>query len=442
MEAVNLIRTKREGKTLTETEIDFIIEKYVSGDIPDYQISSLLMAVFFRGMNPEETGYLTRAMIDSGKTLDLSDVPGPLIDKHSTGGVGDKVSLILAPLSASCGVRVPMLSGRSLGHTGGTLDKLESIPGYRTDLSEERFKQCIVKTGYSIIGQSEFICPADRKMYALRDATATVESIPLITASILSKKIAEGADGIVFDVKVGSGAFMKTKKQAGELASSLYNTGLSLKKKIVAVLTDMSQPLGRTVGNFLEIREVIDCLQNRGPSDLMDVTLRLTAWMLIMGGISPSMEEALAVCRNNLEKGAAWDRFLENAAFQGGDLSVLKNPDKGPKASAVRFCRASDGGCIAGVEAFDIGMAATLLGAGRTEMSAPVSPGVGIVLCKKRGDPVEVGDILCEIHAESGDKADRVASLVEGAYRIDRIERHTEIVDTAADTMIIEELSN
>ena len=435
MQAVNLIRSKREGNALTEAEIRYLVEKYVSGDIPDYQIASLLMAVFFRGMNSVETGYLTRAMIDSGKTLDLTDVPGPLIDKHSTGGVGDKVSLILAPLAAACGVRVPMLSGRSLGHTGGTLDKLESIPGYRTDLSEEQFKQCIASTGYAIIGQSESICPADRKMYALRDATATVESIPLITASILSKKIAEGADGIVFDVKIGSGAFMKTRKQAGLLASSLYETGVSLGKKIVVVMTDMSQPLGHTVGNFLEIQEVIDCLQNRGPKDLMEVTIRLTGWMLVIGGISASLDDALEVCQSNLQNGAAWDRFLENTAFQGGDLSVLNNPEIGPKATEVRVCRASEGGYIAGIEAFDIGMAATLLGAGRTEMDAPVFPGVGIVLRKKKGDPVEAGDILCEIHAESRDDADRVASMAERAFRI-AVDRE------AADTMIIEELSS
>ena len=292
MRAVDLIVKKRQGQSLSDEEISFLIGGYVAGDIPDYQMSSLAMAVFFKGMSAEETGYLTRAMIDSGDTIDLSAIRAPLVDKHSTGGVGDKVSLILAPLAAACGCTVPMMSGRALGHTGGTLDKLESIPGYRTDLSVERFTDLLKATGFAMTGQSEQIVPADRKLYALRDVTGTVESIPLITASIMSKKFAEGAQSLVFDVKCGSGAFMKTLDDARELAESLVRTGNSLGRRIRAVISDMEQPLGLMVGNFLEVREVAAVLQGGGPEDLIDLTIRLTAHMLILAGLHSDLQSA------------------------------------------------------------------------------------------------------------------------------------------------------
>ena len=418
MEAVNLIRKKRDGGGFTPDEIRFLIDGYVSGRVPDYQISSLLMAIFFMGMTFEETGVLTQCMLESGDRWDLSSLDKPLVDKHSTGGVGDKVSLILAPLAASCGLYVPMMSGRSLGHTGGTLDKLESIPGFNTDLSLGKFIECIEKTGYGLVGQSESIVPADRLLYALRDASATVESIPLITASILSKKIAEGSESIVFDVKVGSGAFMKNRDDARKLASSLVRTAGTMGKRAAAVLTDMNQPLGRTVGNFLEIREVIECLRGEGPQDLMEVTLHLTARMLVLGGITKDMEAANAVCDLKLKDGSAWASFLGNTEFQGGDIKVLENPDKGPSAAIERPVLAQSDGFVSHVDAYPIGMAATLLGAGRIVMDAPVLPGVGIVLERKAGQAVSKGDVLCRIHSNSEEGAEKVMKMVESAFKL------------------------
>ncbi len=418
MDAVSLIRKKREGQVLSEREISFLIEGYVNGEIPDYQISSFLMAVFFRGLSFEETGYLTRAMIDSGDVIDLSHMEGPLIDKHSTGGVGDKVSLILAPLAAACGVKVPMMSGRSLGHTGGTLDKLESIPGYRTDLDTEEFMRCLAEVGFAVIGQSERVVPADRLMYALRDVTATVESIPLITASILSKKFAEGARGLVFDVKTGNGAFMKSRAEAENLAKSLYETGISLGKKISALITDMDQPLGNTVGNFLEVREAIDCLNGKGPEDLMIVTRRLTERMLIMGGVCSSKEEAERLCSERIQDGSAWKSFLANVSCQGGEVDILLNPERGPKASHIHSVKSQGEGFVEALDAYSIGVAATRLGAGRIRQEDQILPAVGIELIKKRGHRVKRGDVLCVIHAETLSQLEGVERLVSGAYRL------------------------
>jgi len=310
MRMTDLIIKKRSGEHLSKGEIEFLVTGYVSGEIPPYQISAWLMAVYFQGMSFEETGYLTRAMINSGKVFDLSSLAGPLVDKHSTGGVGDKVSLILAPLAAACGVQVPMMSGRALGHTGGTLDKLDSIPGYQSVIPEDLFRRGLIETGFAMTGQSKDVVPADRLMYALRDVTGTVESVPLITASIMSKKFAEGAQSLVFDVKCGSGAFMKTAEEAEKLAVSLVETGRSLDRKIVAVITAMDEPLGRKVGNFLEVEESLACLRGEGPEDLMEVTLRLTAWMVVAGGILPTVEEALDLCRARLADGSALDLSL------------------------------------------------------------------------------------------------------------------------------------
>jgi len=418
MDAVSLIRKKREGQSLSEGEIVFLIEGYVDGEIPDYKISSFLMAVFFRGMSFEETGFLTRAMIDSGDVIDLSRLEGPLIDKHSTGGVGDKVSLVLAPLAAACGVKVPMMSGRSLGHTGGTLDKLESIPGYHTDLGTEEFIRCLDDVGYAMIGQSERVVPADRLMYALRDVTATVESIPLITASILSKKFAEGARGLVFDVKAGNGAFMKSRAEAENLAKSLYETGNSLGRKISALITDMDQPLGNAVGNFLEVREAVDCLNGKGPEDLMVVTRRLAERMLLMGGLCSSKEEAGRLCSARIRDGSAWKKFLANVSCQGGETEILLNPERGPKASHVQSVKSQGEGFVEALDAYSIGVAATRLGAGRTRREDRILPAVGLELKKKKGDRVKRGDVLCVIHAETLGQLEEAEPLVSEAFRL------------------------
>jgi pyrimidine-nucleoside phosphorylase len=418
MDAVSLIRKKREGEMLSEEEIVFLVEGYVKGEIPDYQISSLLMVVFFRGLSFEETGYLTRAMIDSGEVIDLSSVDGPLIDKHSTGGVGDKVSLILAPLAAACGIKVPMMSGRSLGHTGGTLDKMESIPGYRTDIPTEDFLRCLEEVGFSMIGQSERVVPADRKMYALRNVTATVDSVPLITASILSKKFAEGAQGLVLDVKTGSGAFMKTEQEAEILSRSLYETGTSLGRKVSALITNMNQPLGNNVGNFLEVREAVDCLKGNGPEDLMGLTLKLTERMLIMGGICSSREEAESLCSERIRDGAALEKFLANVRFQGGDVDVIHRPEIGPRASLVKPLHTREEGVVEVLDAYRVGVAATRLGAGRTRKEDEVLPAVGVELKKKRGDRVRQGDVLCLIHAETQRRLEEATQVVASAYRI------------------------
>jgi|GEM_PF-244877 len=319
MRAVDIITKKRSGAELSREELDSIISGYVAGSIPDYQVSALLMAIFFRGMTPRETADLTDLMLRSGDTMDLSGIPGPFVDKHSTGGVGDKVSIPLAPMVAACGARVPMMSGRALGHTGGTLDKLESIPGYVATLDQERFREGLLAEGYAMTGQTARVVPADKKLYALRDVTGTVESVPLITASILSKKVAEGADSLVFDVKCGPGAFMKTPEQARALAHSLVDTGTAMGRRIIAVITDMSEPLGSTVGNFFEIEESLDCLEGHGSADLMEVTYRLGGWMLVVSGLAASITEGEAACRQAVHSGKAMDLFLANVRRQGGD---------------------------------------------------------------------------------------------------------------------------
>jgi pyrimidine-nucleoside phosphorylase len=418
MRAVDLILKKREAGSLSREEIDFLIQGYVAGSIPDYQLSALAMAVFFRGMSFEETGHLTRAMIASGELLDFSRVSGPLVDKHSTGGVGDKVSLILAPLAAACGCKVPMMSGRSLGHTGGTLDKLESIPGYSTDLPVPKLEKILGDVGYFMTGQSDKVVPADRLLYALRDVTGTVESVPLITASIMSKKFAEGAQGIVFDVKTGSGAFMKSETQAEELAVSLVETGKSLDRRVFAVISDMDQPLGRKIGNFLEVEEVIDCLQMRGPRDLVDLTLRLTGWMLVLGGLAPDIEAAETLCREKLADGSAWKKFVANVERQGGDSGCVLEPARGPRAAHILSLRSESSGFVERVDAYLAGRAAGLLGASRAAKSDKVLPEVGIELRKTRGEAVKSGDELCLIYAADSPRAGEARALMRRAYTL------------------------
>ncbi len=416
MRAVDLILKKRDGISLTGEEIDFLIKGYVGNTIPDYQVSAFLMAVFFKGMSFRESSILTRAMIASGDVYDLKKVRKPLVDKHSTGGVGDKVSLILAPLAAACGVVVPMMSGRGLGHTGGTLDKLESIPGYSTELKKDEFVKGLNSIGFCMIGQSERIVPADRKMYALRDVTGTVESIPLITASILSKKFAEGADALVFDVKCGSGAFMKTVEDAAALADSLVKTGTELNKKIIAVISDMGNPLGRMVGNFLEVREAVECLHGRGDEDLIGLSVRLASWMVAAGGITKDRLSAEELCREKLEDGSAYRKFLDNVDFQGGSVEVVENPDKGPKSKYTIPLKSTSGGYIAGVDAYKIGRASVILGAGRAKKEDDVLPGVGIELVKRKGDSVKEGEDICIIYFDDPDQLNEAKKIIHSAY--------------------------
>ena len=418
MRTADLIVKKRDGGTHSSEELEYLISGYVTGDIPDYQIAAWLMAVFFRGMTPEETGDLTRVMMVSGEVLDLSSLPGPLIDKHSTGGVGDKTSLILAPVAAACGLQVPMMSGRALGHTGGTLDKLESLKGYRVDLSPGEALRVIRESGYVIIGQTPLVVPADRKMYALRDVTATVESIPLITASILSKKLAEGAEGLVFDVKCGSGAFMKTLDQAALLAESLVNTGRAMGRKVVAVITAMDEPLGQAVGNFLEVEEAWDCLNGKGPDDLMEVTLTLASRMLITGGICGNSRKALSLCREKIDNGEASEHFLNNLEAQGGNTAWFKRNAGHWRAPVRMILPASRDGYVCSINALAAGEAAVCLGVGRSKAGDAVQPHTGIRFLHKSGDPVKKGEPLCEIFALREDQARQALEKIQDAVII------------------------
>lgn len=416
MRAVDLVVKKRNGESLSREEIAFLVQGFTSGTVPDYQFSAFLMAVYFQGMTAQETGYLTQEMISSGQSYDLSSIAIPKVDKHSTGGVGDKTSLILAPIAAACGLCVPMMSGRSLGHTGGTLDKLESIAGYRTNLTYGEFITGLERIGFAMTGQSEVVVPADRKMYALRDVSGTVESVPLITASILSKKAAEGTDALVLDVKVGSGAFMKRREHARGLARALIGTGDRLGMRIHVVMTDMGVPLGRCIGNFLEVQEVIACLNDRGPDDLMEVTIRLAGRMLVLGGICSRIEEAEAECRKRISDGSAYEKFLANVEYQGGDTRMLTDTRLAPRAALVVPIESKTDGFVAGIDAYSLGISATTLGAGRSKQSDHVLPEVGIQLKRVQGDRVSAGDILCLIHGATESSVEAVRNTVEGSY--------------------------
>ena len=416
MRAVEIIMKKRgtfirgtdgkhcltENTTLTNEEIQFIIEGYLNGEIPDYQISALLMAIYFNGMTFEETAALTKTMLHSGNVISLQDenLNGPFVDKHSTGGVGDKISLPLAPIVASCGVHVPMMSGRALGHTGGTLDKLDSIKGYRSTLSAEEFRALVAKNGYAMTGQTEKIAPADRLLYALRDVTGTVESVPLITASILSKKAAEGSDALVFDVKCGSGAFMKSLSDAQTLASSLVETANAMGKKASALITDMNTPLGLKIGNFLEIEETLDCLRGNGPSDVMEETYALGAEMLILGEKASSNEEAREKCKEAVATGRAFKKFLENVEAQGGSASALLEEEGKRRSPFSEKLYAEDEGYIT-IEAYKTGLAGVTLGVGRNTTTDTVCAEAGIILHKKTGDYVKKGDVIMELFGKN-----------------------------------------
>ena len=420
---VELIKKKREGGTLTEEELRWLIQEYVSGGIPDYQMSAFLMACFFRGMSEDETLTFTNLMLHSGDVIDLSDIPGIKVDKHSTGGVGDKVSLILAPIVAACGVPVPMISGRGLGHTGGTLDKLESIPGFRTALSIAEYKSVIRTVGAVLIGQTDEIVPADKKMYALRDVTATVECIPLIAGSIMSKKLAEGIDALVLDVKTGRGAFMQSYDRSLELAQALVRIGTGFGKETVAFITSMDQPLGTTIGNWLEVVESVECLKgSRGKgdasSDLMEVTHVLSGAMLMLGKKAGTIAEGVALSRSSIDNGSAYDKLLEIVSAQGGDTSALENLERYPLPKHAIEVKTMERGYVGAIDSLELGISSITLGAGRARKEDAIDPKAGIVLAKKAGDGVEGGDVLATFYTDKDEAIEHARERIHNAFRI------------------------
>lgn len=417
MRMVDLIAKKRDGQTLTKEEINWLIEGYVQDEIPDYQMSAFLMATYFQGMTDPEQAQLAFAMLNSGDRLDLSAIPGIKVDKHSTGGVGDKISIPLTPLVACLGVPVPMISGRGLGHTGGTLDKLESIPGFRVDLSEQEFKNQVGQIHQAIVSASGDLAPADRRIYALRDVTATVESIPLIASSIMSKKIASGTNALVFDVKVGNGAFMKTEADAEKLAHALVSIAKQADVKSVALLTDMNQPLGITIGNSLEIAESIAVLRNHGPKDVRDLTVTLAAHMLVLGGKTQSLEQATGMAEDALRDGRALAAFKQLIQAQGGDPRVVDDPSRLPQAQCKVNVLAAQSGVVSAIDTNALGLAVMQLGGGRAKKDDKLDLAVGLVLHKKLGTPVTAGDTLATLHADSEDLA-AITAAVQAAFTI------------------------
>lgn len=411
-----VIRRKRDGGRLGDEEIREVIREYAAGRVPDYQMAALLMAVFLRGLDEGELTAWASAMLDSGEVVDLSGVPGPKVDKHSTGGVGDKVSIPLAPLVAACGVRVPMISGRGLGHTGGTLDKLESIPGFRTDLSIERFVAGVREVGACLIGQTEALVPADRKMYALRDVTATVDSIPLIAASIMSKKLAEGVSGLVLDVKVGTGAFMKTMEDARTLARTMVGIGRGNGVRTVAVLTDMNEPLGWAVGNALEIEESIEVLRGNGPPDTSALVRVLGGTMLWLGGVAADEAEGERRIEEAMRSGAGLETFRRMVAHQGGDPRVVDDPGRLPRARHRKEVLAGRDGYVTAIACEQVGLAGVLLGAGRRTQEDRIDPAVGIRVHARLGQRVNRGDPLLTIHYNDDGALPRVEAMLSRAW--------------------------
>ncbi|NNU97378.1 pyrimidine-nucleoside phosphorylase [Anoxybacillus sp. EFIL] len=399
MRMVDLIEKKRDGHALTKEEIHFIIEGYTKGDIPDYQMSALAMAIFFRGMNEEETAELTMAMVHSGDTIDLSKIEGIKVDKHSTGGVGDTTTLVLGPLVASVGVPVAKMSGRGLGHTGGTIDKLESVPGFHVEINNDEFIELVNKNKIAVVGQSGNLTPADKKLYALRDVTATVNSIPLIASSIMSKKIAAGADAIVLDVKTGAGAFMKDLNDAKALAKAMVDIGNRVGRKTMAIISDMSQPLGYAIGNALEVKEAIDTLKGEGPEDLQELCLVLGSHMVYLAEKASSLEEARHMLEKAMKDGSALQTFKTFLAAQGGDASVVDDPSKLPQAKYVIELEAKEDGYVSEIVADAVGTAAMWLGAGRATKESTIDLAVGLVLRKKVGDAVKKGESLVTIYS-------------------------------------------
>lgn len=418
MRAQELIKKKRDGGPLTPVEIQFLIEGYTHGRIPDYQMSALTMAIFFQGMTKEETVALTECMLHSGVVVDLSMIPGKKVDKHSTGGVGDKISLPVAPAVAAAGVPVPMISGRGLGHTGGTLDKLESIPGFQVDLTLDRYIEILEQVGLCLIGQTKDIAPADKKLYALRDVTATVESIPLITASILSKKLAEGIDGIVFDVKTGSGAFMKNDDDALKLAQNLVDIGSMMGKDVTALITDMDQPLGFAIGNTLEVLESLEVLRGQGPEDVVALTVELGAYMLKLGGVVPEIALGRQRMQKILANGTGLQKFQQLVERQGGDPALIADPSKFRRAAHQFRVLAQRSGYVQQIQSEAVGVASMWLGAGRERLDSVIDHAVGIILHKKIGNSVKSGEALCTLEYNDDARLQDAVVQLQHAYMI------------------------
>jgi pyrimidine-nucleoside phosphorylase len=415
---VSIIQKKRDVLSLSKDEIFYLIRAYTEEKIPDYQMSAFLMASFLNGMNENETAALTHSMLHSGIIVDLSHVPGVKVDKHSTGGVGDKLSLILAPIVAACGVPVPMISGRGLGHSGGTLDKLESIPGFKVDMTIERYKEIIGKHNLVLAGQTDEIAPADKKLYALRDVTSTIESIPLIASSIMSKKLAEGIDALVLDVKFGSGAFMKETDDALKLAETLVGIGEKFGKETIAYLTNMDQPLGFAVGNWLEVKESIDCLNGCGPDDVMEITHLLAGTMIFLGKKAASVEEGIIKSEEAIKNGSALQKWIDLIKEQGGDTGVINNPDSFGYAKIIEPIKAATTGVVTGMNTFALGMTSLELGAGRKTKEDGVDPAAGLVLHKKIGDSVTKGETIVTIHTNKKEAASSAKANILSAFSI------------------------
>lgn len=419
MRMVDIIEKKRDGQELTTAEINFFIEGYTKGEIPDYQASALAMAIYFQDMNDRERADLTRAMVESGDTIDLSAIDGVKVDKHSTGGVGDTTTLVLAPLVASLGVPVAKMSGRGLGHTGGTIDKLESIAGFHVELTREQFIDLVNRDKVAVIGQSGNLTPADKKLYALRDVTGTVNSIPLIASSIMSKKIAAGADAIVLDVKTGDGAFMKTQEDAEELAHAMVRIGNHVGRKTIAIISDMSQPLGFAIGNALEVKEAIETLQGKGPKDLTKLVLTLGSQMVILAGKAKTSEEAKEMLLDAIHSGKALAKFKEFLANQGGDTSIVDDLTKLPQAKYKIELPAKQSGYISRMVADEIGVASMILGAGRATKEDVIDLAVGLVLHKKVGDKVEEGESILTIYSNRENVEDVKQKLYDNIFIAD-----------------------
>lgn len=419
MRMYDLIMKKRNGGALSDEEIRFMVQGYTRGDIPDYQMSAMMMAIYFRGMNAGETLALTMEMAGSGDMLDLSDIRGVKVDKHSTGGVGDKTSLALTPMVAAAGVTVAKMSGRGLGHTGGTIDKLESFSGFSTTISEQQFKENVNRIGIAIMGQTADLAPADKKLYALRDVTATVDNMSLIASSIMSKKLAAGADAIVLDVKTGSGAFMKTEEDSFALAHEMVRIGNGAGRKTIAVVSDMDQPLGYAVGNALEVREAIDTLKGNGPGDFVELCMTLGSYMLVAGGKAETKEDAELILKEVIADGSALDKLAEFVEAQGGDRELVYHPERLPQASIAQEIGSPADGYIQEIVCDEIGICSLILGGGRETKESEIDLSVGLVLHKKVGDAVRKGESLATIYANDQAKLDAAADRFLQAYTID-----------------------
>lgn len=420
MRMYDMIYKKREGQELTQEEINFFINKYTEGSIPDYQVSAMLMAIYFRGMSKKETYYLTEAMRFSGDVIDLSGIEGIKVDKHSTGGVGDTTTLVVGPLVASCGVPVAKMSGRGLGHTGGTIDKLESIPGFNVEMSIEQFIHTVNHVKLAVTGQSGDLAPADKKLYALRDVTATVDNIGLIASSIMSKKLAAGSNAIILDVKIGSGAFMKTLDDGIELAKEMVDIGHSANRETIALLTNMEQPLGNAVGNALEVKEAIDTLNNKGPADLEELCVHLASYMLLMSKKTKSINEGIKIITQKLKSGEAFEKFKEFIQAQGGDISVIDDISRLPQAKYVTKIKATSAGYIQAIKTNEIGLAALALGAGRENKAASIDLSAGLQMHKKIGEQVLVGDTIATIHTNKKESIEQASNMILNALELSK----------------------